>query len=169
MTPNRITKLYDSLTTKQRAALVFNHSGDSNEVEIRRISATIPVISYRSRDPEYFCWLNYFFEMASTWAITHWRGRCATLAAMWSGYTSTRQHNYTGAETSFQEAQQGEGRLMALDDALDAVCNDHGIDPAAVRRLAGTERYCPLKEGVSVDLAYREQVRMTLSGILSAD
>jgi len=163
MTTDRISKLYDSLTTKQRAALVFNHWGSKDEAEIARIAQSIPVLNYRGRDPTFFSWVNDFSEMASAWAILHWRGRCASLGAMWVGYALMRQHEYVKADESFQEASQGEARLLALDVALDDVCSAHGIDSNVVRQLAGTESYRATRPGIAADLLYLEQVRAWLS------
>jgi hypothetical protein len=163
MTTNRITKLYDSLTAKQRAALMFNHWAAKDDFEVERIARSVPIVSYRGRDPQHLRWLNDFSEMASAWGLLHWRGRCATLAAMWAGYAFMRQHEYEQADESFQEASQGEARLLALDAALNSVCSAHGIDPSAVRELAGTEVYRATRPGIAADLTYQEQVRAWLS------
>ena len=159
MTEDRITKLYASLTAKQRAALMFNHWAAKDDVEVARIARSVPVLNYRGRDPQYFCWFNDFSQMASAWALLHWRGRCATLTAMWAGFAFMRQDEYEQADESFAEASQGEARLLALDAALDSMCRDHGIDPNAVRILAGTEVYRATRPGIAADLLYLEQVR----------
>ena len=74
-----------------------------------------------------------------------------------------RQNEYEQADESFEEASQGEARLLALDAALDSVCSAHGIDPNAVRKLAGTEAYQATKPGTAADVSYQEQVRGWLS------
>ena len=53
MTEDRITKLYASLTAKQRAALMFNHSVTGDELEVERIAHSVPLVNYRGRDPEH--------------------------------------------------------------------------------------------------------------------
>jgi len=166
MTEHRITKLYASLTAKQRAALMFNHSVAVDELEVERIAHSVPVVNYRGRDPEHFGWLSDISRMASAWATLHWRGRCATLTSMWAGHALMRQHAYEQADESFAEANQGEARLLALDAALDSVCREHGIDAKVVRNLAGTEVYRATRPGVAADLLYVEQVRGWLLGWL---
>src|SRR6476620_525776 len=163
MTEDRITKLYTSLTAKQRAALMFNHWLAEDDVEVERIAHSVPLVTYRGRDPQHFCWFSDFSRMVSAWALLHWRGRCATLVAMWAGHAFMRQHEYEKADGSFAEANQGEARLLALDAALDSVCSAHGIDPNAVRKLAGTEVYRATRHDIAADLLYVEQVRAWLS------
>ena len=119
---------------------------NNDDIEVERIARSMPIVNYRGRDPQHLRWLNDFSEMASAWATLHWRGRCATPTVMWAGYAFMRQDEYEQAYELFEAASQGEARLLAVDAALDSLCTDHGIDPNAVRKLAGTETYQQIRK-----------------------
>ena len=81
MKTDRITKLYEDLTNKERAALCYRYQMDDNDVEVARIIATVPRKAYEGADEEFKGWLISFSVMANVWAINHWKLYSRHLAA----------------------------------------------------------------------------------------
>jgi hypothetical protein len=143
MKQDRITKLYGKLTNKERAALAFHHLTNVNEAELERVVATVPRETYECLDMEYRRWLNGFFDMGALWAIEHWRSYSRKLAALGELFLMARKEP-DKVQDMWDTHEECESYLLALDRALLTVCEEHGIDPDAVRRMAGADPFVPM-------------------------
>lgn len=167
MKPDRITKLYDALTNKERAILSFHHLGGPDG-EIQRILATVPRQAYEGPNHEYREWIHGITSLVSIWAIEHWQLRCAAVAAMSGASIARHAGDEARADKFNKQLWSLESYLLGLDRALEDVCNGHGIDAAAVRKQADTEPYRPIIESdkLIANPEYREELRARLSQLL---
>jgi hypothetical protein len=69
------------------------------------------------------------------------------------------------ARSEIELHEKWDSRLLALDEALDAVGNTHGIQPASVRKIAGVAPYVANSE-ISPDVEYRKTIDKDLGRIL---
>jgi hypothetical protein len=166
MKSNGITKLYAELTNKERAAISFRYMAEGNEIEVDRIVASVPRFTYRCPDYEYRAWLYAFFSVWSIGAMEHWQCRSRAVAAMCGAQIQLLQKQ-KGSVSKFIAAQQlWESRLLALDAALEAVCEEHGIDVDAMRGLTETEAYRPVSRDLTPDSEYQERTRDNIRMLL---
>ena len=159
MKSNGITKLYAELTNKERAALSFRYMTEGNELEFDRILATVPRFTYRCHDFEYRNWLDAFFNVWHIWAIEHWQCRYRAVAAMYGAQIRLRQERMGDVSKYLDAHELWESRLLALDAALEAVCEEHGIDVDAMRGLTETEAYRPVFRDLKPDSEYQKRMQ----------
>ena len=80
-----IATLYQGLTNKERAALAFCYLTETNELELDRLVAAVPLKAYVCPDAEYQAWFDRIFNMASLWAIEHWKAQAAYFRTLGGG------------------------------------------------------------------------------------
>lgn len=167
MKQKRITKLYEELSNKERAALAFRYLTDINELELRRVAAAVPMKTYGCPDKEYQQWFNGFFDMAALWAIKHWQAYSRKLAALGALHLHIARKELDQIQTMIETHEKWESQLLALDRALLAISKEHGIDPDAVRLMAGAEPFEPVY-ALEPDSEYQAIMQANLSRLLGS-
>ena len=162
----RITKLYEGLSNKELAALSFHYMAAANELEIERVSAAVPVKTYDCRDVEYQQWVNSFYSVATYWSIEYWKLQAGKLAAIVSLHITLGRGETEKVETIIEVHEGWESRLLALDRALLLVCDEHGIDPKAVRQIAGAEEFHPISTAIVPNNDYQAYMQANFARIL---
>lgn len=167
---DRLTKAYRGLNADQSAALAFHYISEGNALEFKRLGDAVPLKDYRCPDVAYQARLDGFTRFAACWAIEHWRLRChkaemlgATLAAI------RRGEDFEKTDDLLYAHERAESCLLALDVALAAICADHGLDAADVRRMAGTEAFKPRREGITPDPDYLAAMRAGLARLAEVE
>jgi len=168
MRPDPIAKLYRGLNNKERAALAFRYLTDTNELELNRVVAAVPLKAYTGVDAEYRAWFDGFFNLACLWSIEHGKAETRYFAALAGIHLMLSAGDIDKAKTMLEANMHWESCLLALDRALGAVCAEHGIDPDAVRRLAGVKSFVPMFDDVAVDEGYQAAMQADLSRLLPA-
>ncbi len=138
----RLERLYEGLSPKETATLVFSHLSRGNVAEADRIRDLVPMKVYRLPDPEHVDHFERLRRATLYFAMEHWRYHARCLAA--SGfvvqcYRSQNPEIEERVQACFDAWTLWETRLLSLDAALDAICNKHGVDVADVRRMAGVD------------------------------
>jgi hypothetical protein len=144
MPVDRIAKLYEGLTLKERAILAFSYLSELNSQEADRILATVPRKLYRMVDADHIRWVEGLRRMAMMFGMEHWRFQAKAFAA-----SSFLMHMYNKPDVSEEEDERigicfkawgvWETRLLTMDAALEAVCSKHNVNAAAVRRCCDIE------------------------------
>jgi hypothetical protein len=175
MKKDRITTLCHALTVKERATLAFSQltSPNPNELEIQRITATLPVKTYRCTDLEYRRWIDCFFGIASVWSIEYWQEYSRMMAALaqLAGCFIRHGENEAGATeraTWLKIYEQSQARLLALDGVLQSMSDAHGFDASSVRRFSGAENHKPINAGLLPDVEYQAKVQADFDQIVEA-
>jgi len=138
----RLERLYEGLTPKETATLVFSHLSRGTVTEADRIRDLVPLKVYRLPDPEHVDHFERLRRATLYYAMERWRYEAHCFAA-----SSIVVHFYQSEDEQDQERSQQcfeawlvwETRLLSLDAALEAVCSKHGVDVADVRRMAGID------------------------------
>jgi hypothetical protein len=144
---HRVSKLYDSLTSSEKAAAVFACLMRFDTTTADRIIATVPTKTYRTLDLDYSDRLSRLGDMASFWGLNHWREMTRMTAALALVNHAWQAENNDLGEQAFEGFQNAQSHLVALDAMLADICNENGVDPEAVRIMAGVpDIYTPLGE-----------------------
>jgi len=144
----------------------IQHFVGGNAAEVEQITTTVPYQNYTTRHSEYVQWLNGLFHVASFWAVEHWRLQARRFAAL-AGVDAARKAGENGeAKVLELVLRLWEQRLVALDQAIELVCADYGLDVQAVRRFAEAECFEALAIDVARDDSYFEQTQAQLRGLL---
>jgi len=150
-----ITKLYAGLTDKERAALTFDYLMQGNELECNRIQASMPEQYYIGLPLEYRRSLDSLTMIASLYAIEYWRsvalaymfrvGHRAVFSYLMEKYTTNSQRvqspEWQESENLLKLFQRYEVMVLSIEKAVDELCADHGINQAAIRKMAGERNY----------------------------
>ncbi len=166
MRQDRISKMYEGLSNKELAILSFQYMTDMNELESERVAGAVPVKSYICRDVEYRRWLDGLFNMSAQFAIEHWRTNYRNLASTMSLRFAFEANDIDKVISMLEVHSICETRLLALDHALEAVCNEHGIDANSVRRLAGVEPFAPMCANLKPNQEYQAEMQINLARLL---
>jgi hypothetical protein len=138
----RIGRLYEGLTAKETATLVYSHLSKGNVSEADRIRDLVPLKVYRLPDPDHTDHFERLRRATLYYAMERWRYQAHCLAA--SGivvhfYQSENEQDQERSQQCFEAWQVWETRLLSLDAALEAVCALHCVDIADLRRMAGVD------------------------------
>jgi hypothetical protein len=141
MKEKRITKLYEGMTSKQKAVLTLHYIAENNAPEIGRIRSTVPWKEYRCIDGEYTDWRDQLMGISMVWGLTYWQ----TLFAHANAVRRITRLDLKAADDETLKAFDAAGReaewsltqLVTLQAALKEVCSEHGIDPDDAIKIAG--------------------------------
>jgi hypothetical protein len=138
----RLERLYEGLTPKETATLVYSHLSRGNVAEADRIRDLVPMKVYRLPDPEHVDHFERLRRATLHYGMQRWRYQAHCFAAsgiMLDCYHSCEEEDEERGQECFDAWQIWETRLLSLDAALEAVCTKHGVDIADVRRMAGVD------------------------------
>ena len=167
---DRLTRAYCGLTADQLAALAFHYISEGNALEFKRLGDAVPRKDYNCPDVAYQARLDGFTRFAACWAIVHWRLRCHKAEMLGAALvTNRRGENFEKADDLLYAHERAESCLLALDAALVAICAEHGLDAADVRRMACTEAFKPMREGTTPDADYLAAMRAGLAQLAEAE
>jgi hypothetical protein len=158
-----IAKMYDKLTTKQQAALAFNHLMTGNQIETERVISAVPMKSYRCKDLDFQDQFESYRVMALLWAVEYWQLYAQQLEALVRLNLHTRRKDWIKADQAHEQLEHIGSCLSAIDRALQAVCEAQGLDSEAVKLMAGCR---PLAATVP-NAEHQADVQEHLSGIVS--
>lgn len=159
MKTDAITKCYAGLSLKERAALTFRYCALENELEMSRITSTVPRVALTGPPPEYSRWFNALTRAACWWAIRHWEAEARAMAAIGGHQIAADSGDMDRAGKLLAALKKWESALLALDETLESVAAEYGFDAEAVRGFAGAERYQGMfvKEPSAEDMAYSKE------------
>jgi|GEM_PF-2911590 len=141
MKRDSLAKAYHGLTSAELADLSFKYVCDANELELTRLADAVPIVLKRGPHPDFKERYDSLFNAASWWAVERWKTE-ARLNASFGVYVATDDQAL--ATKSRERCEAWESYLLALDIVLDDVGPVHGLDPEAVRKLAGCGRFEPM-------------------------
>lgn len=157
MRDDTITKMYAGLTNKERAALAFDYLMRADDVECKRIEAAMPEQYCIGAPLEYRRMLLGLTQISALYALEYWRNVAGANICL-AGYlslghkvlpetghltdTELLQHaDYQRWRAIFKMFEQHEVMLLSIEAAIDELCAERGINPAAIRKLAGERHY----------------------------
>lgn len=160
---DQISKIYEGLSNKERAALSFRFIMDANDLELTRVADTVEFKSYRCHDAEYRCWVQGFFTLASLWGLIHWQQHSSLMATVALRYATIvgdteSDLNEINARVVFYRR-----RLIALDGALLNVCEKHSLDHHAIMKYAEAEPSAETHGELLPDMEYQDEMIRALA------
>lgn len=166
---DRLTRAYRGLTADQLAALAFHYMTGANDLEFKRVADAVPLKDYRCPDVAYQARLDGFTRFAAYWAIEHWRLRTRKAEMLGAALAAIRRgEEFEKTDDLLYAHEQAESCLLALDAALLAICADNQIDPADVRKMAGTEPFKPMRDGMTADGEMQAAMQSAFAQLLAA-
>jgi hypothetical protein len=158
-----IAKMYDKLTTKQQAALAFNHLMSGNQDETEKVTSAVPMRAYRCKDLDFQDRFESYKTMALLWSLEYWQLYAQRLEALVRLNLYMRRRDWIKADQAHEQLEHLGACLSAIDRALQSVCEAQGLDAGAVRLMAG----CRPSMAFAPDLAYESEVREQLGRVIS--
>ena len=149
------TKMYTELTGRERALLSFDHLTQGNVTEQERIEATMPMQYFTGLPLEYRSWTYNLQILAMLYAIEYWRN-VATANTHLVGHNVIFEalvKKYPTNKERVQSSEWQEGKnllklfykcevmILSIEAAINELCEDHGINPIAIKRLTGEQCY----------------------------
>lgn len=165
MKKDRITKLYDGLSSHELAALAFNGSVNLDWSEMERIIGAVPKHIYSMPDADYMRRIEDIRIFALVWGMTHWKE--TALRYMANTWLLFGEKSADELKQLFAIIRQKESRLLALENVLIAVCGKYGVDPDAVRAWSGIDPFSTPFDNLAPDLAYQAEMQAAFEQILS--
>jgi hypothetical protein len=168
MSKSQIAKLYDDLNDQERAKLAFHFLAHDDEAEVDRIVATVKRETWRVPAAGFMDYFDGYRWMAVLWSINHWIARQRVSAATAAVLVGFHRKDNDLVDEMTERVRVWESSLVALDDALDAICEEHDIDPADIRRLTDAEPYSAIRPDVKPDAEIfelrKKQLETAISG-----
>jgi predicted DsbA family dithiol-disulfide isomerase len=162
---HRVSKLYEALSSKEKAAAVFSCLTRLDTTTADRIVATVPMKTYRTLDLDYGDRLSRLSDMATFWGMNYWREMARAFAAMGLMTHAWLRGREDVNEEVFETFEKAQSHVVALEAMLMDLCEENGIDPEAVRTLADVgSAFVPVPLG---ELPPDPEFESNLRGILS--
>lgn len=155
MKQDSITKMYANLSGQEQARLSFQYAIEGNKLESARVLASVRRKDYSCPDVEYQLCIDGLTRFASAWAIEHWQTYSAKQTCLIQMRVLLDQGAIEQAKEMIGQHQLWESRLLALDQALESICDEYKMNPDAVRRFAGVGAYMAQDATVVADTEYQ--------------
>jgi hypothetical protein len=123
MTPKQIHRLYDGMTPREQANMVFAAIARRDEDEAQTILSRVERVNYRSTHADYAQRLLALQALASVYGLEYWKIRALMLYAV----------ETEGAEDVTKHFLQ---KTLALEVALAAFCDRFNVDITAIKTMA---------------------------------
>ncbi len=136
---NRISRLYDTLTNRERAILVFKHLVDGDKEEAGRVSRSVPLKDYRCSDYEYERLYDGIWDMGRAYEATYWFLEAMASRRFSGGIYFGKHGEAEKSEKAFQDFFEYAMEAQALDAALEDICEEQGLDVSVMRKFSGTD------------------------------
>ena len=180
MKQDRITTAYKGLNADQLAALAFHYLADENELEFKRVASAVPSQDYHYRCPDetYQAKLDGLTRLAAHWSTEYWRLRCRKSEILGAALVALRRigdkkgDDLIAAEERADDLlyahEQAEIALLSLDAALDAVCQDKGVDPSDMRKRTGAMPFISKRQHIAPDAELRAAMETAFFKLLDS-
>lgn len=130
-TTKRSIQLYEQLSGKAQASLVFNLLAEQNADEAHRVHESAKWIYGRFKDPDYSEWSQRMTNVALLCGIRYWQ-----LAAQRNAAMIVIAESDDDAELPIACVKAIGQRMQAIKKALSDLCDQHGFDYQAALKLA---------------------------------
>ena len=157
MKPQQINKLYSNLTPHEQANLAFSAAMRQDETEVDLILSAVKRRTYITPHVDYHTRTHGLVQLSGIFGVAYWK----TFFKL-----STANLSKTG-EAVDKDAQRHINEFIALNMALNNVCQAFQIDSEAIRKLAECSGINPKFEGVP-DEAFLEQYTKLFTIAVSA-
>ena len=137
---DRVTKAYANMMPEELAAIAFQYLADTNEKELDTVRRAVPWKSYKALDYDFRTRYDSQFHMASFFALEYWKATAMWFAAIAQSAEHLRENNADNSGLALDAAASYRVRLVSLAQAMETVCDELGIEPAAVWKIAGTDK-----------------------------
>ena len=138
-----LIKLYAGLTDRERAVMSFRYltQGDNGDLERKRIESVMPE-QYFVGLPLEFRRTEYNLQgLAQLYAVTYWKQVSLCQAFLAGTMALIHDDDEVEYKPMMQRFEAAEAALMAIEQAFDDVCLEHGLDKDVMRFMAGTQFY----------------------------
>ncbi len=148
------------------AAQSFDAIARADSTDLERIIGVVETEVCECLSIEYQGWLDAFQNVASLWAIEHWRLLAQHFAAS-SGFYECNNDDPARAIEYANSVNLCNARYAALEVALNRVCEIHGLSPDAMRTVAGTEEETAVRSISPPDLDYLRDIMADMERVLN--
>lgn len=169
MKKDSITKLYENISNAERAVLAFHYMTSLDGLELDRVVGSVPVKTYELLDIEFRQKLDGICNVATLFAIEHWRVYAHSLFAIVAMHIFMEADELEKARSMIEANKLWESRLLGLDHAFLAICEECGLDSEAARWIAGAEAFVPMCADLKTDEKYQEEMKANFLQLLGAN
>src|SRR5487761_2461371 len=153
-----LIKLYAGLTDEERGKMGYAYLMQKNYLEVKRIESTMP--------EQYFVGLPLAYRrmhvdlsnLTLIYAIAYWRQVALCQSFLAGAMAQIRDDDPGAYKPMAQRFEAAESVLLAIEQAFDDVCLEHGLDAAVMRTLSGG-RFYEVANDIQPDDAYLKSAR----------
>lgn len=186
MKDDTVTRMYAGLNDRERAMLAFDYLMQGDMVEIGRITSSMPLQHFVGISLEYRRHSHGLQIVASLYSIEYWRN--VALANIYLVGLNAMSHKTVAAtkhmtdeeivhsaewqawEELLERFTKHQTMLLSLEASVDELCADRGINPEAIRKLAGEQHFeivqTPSKPDLQPDTLMVEELNRLWAEIL---
>ena len=136
-----LTKLYAGLTDKEKAVIAFTYRAQRNDLETARIESAMAEQSFIGLPYGYRRMTGNLQDLALVYATEYWRHVALCQAMMAGTMALIRDDDPEAYKPVAQRFKAAESALLAIEQAFDDVCLEHGLDQATMRTISGERFY----------------------------
>lgn len=162
-----LIKLYEGLTDQERGKMAYTYLAQGNELEQKRIASVMPEQHFVGLPDGYRRMFINLNNLTMMYSIAYWQ-QVAQCLAMAAGTMEKLHDNDPEAyKPMVKRFDADEAALLAIEQAFDDVCLEHGLDAGVMRFMAGNQFYQATMPDLKPDdvclAGYREIFASTLA------
>lgn len=162
-----LIKLYAGLTDEERGKMAYAYLMKGDDLERKRIESTMPDEHFIGLPDGYRRMFINLTNLIQSYAVAYWQqvAQCATMMA--GVMVQLRDDDPEAYLPMKQRYQAAEAALLAVEQAFNDVCLEHGLDHDLMRGMAGKRFYTVATPDLKPDdtclTGYREIFASTLT------
>lgn len=138
---DQLIKLYAGLTDAERGKMAYAYLLHGNDLERKRIESTLPNQHFVGFPTAYRRMYLALTNLTLIYAVAYWQQVTHCQAFMASAMALLHDDDPEAHLPMVERLKAAEGVLLAIEQAFDSVCAEHGLDNVLMRGMAGKRFY----------------------------
>ena len=161
-----LIKLYAGLTDKERGKMAYAYLLQGNDLELKRIESVMPEQYFIGLPTAYRRMHVDLTNLMMGYAVAYWQQVSICQAHMSALMVLMHDADPEAYKPMMDRFKAAEAVLLAIEQAFDEVCAEHGLDAELMRGRAGKRFYTVATRGLEPDAVcltgYRELFASTM-------
>lgn len=157
------------MNIKDKAGIAFHYIANLKFAEAESLYEQVAKKDYTCTDLEFSSMLSSSILFTGIWASEYWKNMALRMVAMSRYFAEKDAGNVIDSERAAAEHDAFERRALAIDAALEAVCQTYGLFPGDVRKMANNAiAYEPINKDAKADPEYLQELLQAFNQMIES-
>ena len=148
---DQMAKMYEGLTDQERGKLAYAYLLQGNSLERMRIESTMQEQYFLGLPTDYRRVFIDLTNLTMSYAVAYWQQVAHCQAYMSAARVLLQDDDPEAYKPMMERFKAGEAALLAIEQAFDDVCAEHGLNAELMRQRKGHQFYAVASPDVKAD------------------